>query len=148
MNYWIFGALNIRHALRNGIMGEWAIEIVHPISKGDKALIYVLQESKHNPSGKGKGCFVGDFTVDSEPITIEGPWIWAEHVYEANVSVPGFKLRDFRLWNFALGKDELVQNRVDINLGMLRAGKGVVNIDRETFLRIVDAYSRKVEGSV
>lgn len=68
--------------------------------------------------------------------------------FEAKVSVPGFKLRDFRLWNFALGKDELVQNGVDINLGMLRAGKVIVKIDRETFLRIVDVYSRKVEGSV
>lgn len=145
VNYWIVGAWNIRHALRNGIIGEWMIDIVHSIRQNDRALVYVLKESEHNPSGKGAGCFIGGFIIDSDPQIIHGPWIFAEHVYEEKVEHEGFKLRDFRLWNSFISGDEARQQGVNFDLGMLRAGKGMCQISREAYLKITDIYAKKVE---
>lgn len=145
VNYWIVGAWNIRHALRNGIVGEWMIDIVHPIRQNDKAIVYVLKESEHNPSGKGAGCFVGDFTFDSDPLNIRGPWIYAEHIYEGKAEHEGFKLRDFRLWKVFVDKDEARQDGANFDLGMMRVGRGMMQISREAYLKIIDIYAKKVE---
>jgi hypothetical protein len=149
-NYWIVGAWNIRHAIRNGIVGEWAITILprlSSINQGDKAVIYVLKESRHNPSGKGAACFIGDFTVDSGPLRILGPWIWADHTYEGKTAESqGFKLKDFRLWDTFVEKNEARQHGADFKLGRLRAGQGLMQIDREAYLRIIDAYANKAES--
>jgi len=145
VNYWIVGAWNIRHALRNGIIGEWMIDIVHPIRQNDKALVYVLKESGHNPSGKGAGCFIGDFTIDSDPQIIQGPWVFAEHVLEEKVEHKGFKLRDFKLWDIFVHGYEARQEGANFDLGMLRAGKGMCQISREAYLKLIDIYAKKVE---
>ena len=148
-NYWIVGAWNLRHAVRNGVVGEWAITVTRKassISQGDKALIYILKRSPHNPSGKGAGCFVGDFTVDSSPVKVHGPWIWADHTYEGKTAESqGFRLRDFRLWTAFVEKGEAINHGADFNLGRLRAGQGLIQISREAYLKTIDVYAVAAE---
>jgi len=145
VNYWTVGAWNIRHALRNGVAGEWMIDLVHPVKQNDKALVYVLKESPYNPSGKGAGCFVSDFTIDSDPIIIKGPWIYAEHDYSEKGGHEGFRLRDFKLWECFVDKDEVRQHLPNFRLSMLRSSKCVLQISRETYLKIIDMYAKKIE---
>lgn len=144
-NYWIVGAWNIRHAVRNGIAGEWALTLVHKISEGDKALVYVLGESRHNPSGKASGCFVGDLTIKSGADSTKGYWIWADHISEKEALREGFSFSDFRLWRFFVSADEARKHGAEMNLRLLKAERGMVPISREAYLKIVDAYSDTVE---
>jgi len=142
------GAWNVRHALRNGIAGEWAITVtkrIQRIDQGDKAVVYVLKKSEHNPSGIGAGCFIGDFTIDSGPLEISGPWIWADHTFDERTWSQGFKLKDFRLWETFVSKDEALNRGAGFDLGKLRAGRGLMQISREAYLKIADAYAEKIE---
>ena len=123
------------------------IDIVHPVRQNDKALVYVLEESPYNPSGKGAGCFVGDLTIDSDPFSIRGPWIYAKHNYDEESDHEGFKIKDFRLWNYFISKEEIRQLIPQLDLGKLRVGKGMLQIDRELYVKIADIYAKKVEES-
>jgi len=143
VNFWIFASNSISNSVRRGILGIWylAKQTVErndiEVEKGDRVLLYQPAEVREEPQREGYN-YIGSFTVDSDPF-IESR---GEDYY-------AIKIRDFKLWEVFLSKNEVEGLSSSIptgsEFGRLIHTQMIVPIDEEDYTIIVEMYGEKVE---